>query len=175
MMANAANYVAAKVARGAVTASPVAPGSNAIVSYVAASTICVSYAGLYYRKVGGSATFQFVAMTESTPGANDWSAVIPGAYVGMDGAQFYIEANSTGIVRRPAGAPAVCLTVPVNRSTNISVPTGYLMAGVPFAASNTSPEAVFDELGPYNVKKWRYGTYDPASRVGQDVEFLSAF
>jgi hypothetical protein len=93
------------------------------------------------------------------------SATIPGTAVTSRGVQFFLEmTDGTNTATSPPLASGVRthdLAVTLTNFPALSAPAGgYRLAGLPMRASNPSPESVFDELGGYDVKKWRYGTYD---------------
>src|SRR5262249_12013073 len=92
------------------------------------------------------------------------TATIPGTALTNKGVQYYIEiTDGIGVGTFPRNAPRITSNLPVTLTNQalFSLPaTTYQLAGVPMAASDPSPTSVFDELGGYDVSKWRYGTFD---------------
>lgn len=124
-------------------------------------------ATLHYR-TGGAAAFTSVPMTLVDEPTGEWRAEIPAAACDVRGVQYWVEASDGVTVSSlPPSAPTAglsSLSVQVTNHPTFALPAGgYVLAGVPFAAQNPDPLAVFDELGAYDPVVWRYGTYDPAS------------
>jgi hypothetical protein len=124
-------------------------------------------ATLRYRR-GGDGPFESLPMTLTDAATGEWSAVIPAGDLGVRGVQYFVEASDgVNVASVPAGAPVAALgSLPVTVADHpaFSLPAGtFVLAGAPLAPTNADPLAVFDELGEYDRRVWRYGTFDPAS------------
>ncbi len=145
-----------------VTAPPVAPGATAQVTCDLSAFPSLSIANLRFRQ-GGDATFLTVPLTQTAPA--EWTGTIPGSSVTDKGVQFILDfSDGTRAGNSPILADgAHTHNLPVTL-TNFQVASlgagGYSLRGIPMQAASTAPEAVFDELGAYDVKKWRYGTFN---------------
>jgi hypothetical protein len=123
----------------------------------------VTSATLYFRE-GGQESFTSAPM--SRVGTSDrWEGVVPAASVTVKGIQFYVVARAgANVLTLPPGAPTTRLAnmpVTVVDHPTLTLPTNiYGLHGLPLAATNANPGAVFDELGSYDRTRWRYGTYD---------------
>lgn len=118
-------------------------------------------ASLFYRG-GGEAGFAELQMAEDTPG--EWTATIPAVHVTERGIQYYVEAHDALYIGRVPASGVASLAVDLADHQLFDLPAGsYRLLGVPIAHADAGdPEAVFDELGPYDPATWRYGTYDGA-------------
>lgn len=123
---------------------------------------------LFFRR-GGDSGFQVLTMS-STLRTNTFAATIPGTNLTPRGVQYHVQADFSGnVIDLPEGAPTTSfgnLSVTFGSFPLTPLPAGtHVLRGVPVAAGVPSAEAVFDELGPYNPKVWRYGTFDPAQGI----------
>lgn len=138
-------------------------GADAIVTADLSGFVGLSSANLRFR-AGGDATFQSTLLTQTGPLA--WTATIPAAQVSGKGVQYFVEAFGGGaqVGFAPLRAPAShWFSLPVRVSgfqvASLGAST-YQLSGIQVRADDVNPVAVFDELGDYNVKEWRYGTFD---------------
>ena len=146
----------------ALSAPAVAPGATAQVTADLSGFFGLSISNLRFRQ-GGDAGFLTVPLVQSAPTV--WSATIPGSSVGTKGVQFILDlGDGTRVGTSPLlanGAHTHNLPVTLSNFEVASLGAGsYTLRGLPMQAANASPEAVFDELGAYDVKKWRYGTFN---------------
>lgn len=149
---------------GVVTSANV--GQDAIVTADLSGFAGLTTGSLRFRK-GGDAAFLSAPLVQDSPTA--WRATIPAASVTAAGLQAFVELSDG--VHALTVPPAVAtgrtfanISVNLTAHSVASLPAGsYRLRGVPVQAANTSPTAVFDELGAYNIKNWRYGTFDGSS------------
>jgi hypothetical protein len=131
---------------------------------------------LHYR-AGGSANEQIVALTPGVAGRP--FATIPAEAVGPRGVEYWVDATtSTSVLRFPEAAPA---TAPLRTTVQNLVepaehPAGrYRLLGVPLDfgsdfVGNLS-DLLTDQLGTYDVTRWRAFRFDAASQ--QNIEITS--
>ena len=150
-----------------VVLAPNAPGqpagTNAPVTVNLVNVKNMTSSSLRFR-AGGDANFSTLALAGPVTAA---TASIPGATLTNKGVQYFIEfsdGNGTGTF--PRNAPHVALNLPVTLTNQsvLSLPgaSAFTLGGIGMAATDPSPTAIFDELGGYDVTKWRYGTFDGA-------------
>ncbi len=145
-----------------VAAAPVAAGATAQVTCDLSGFAGLSISNLRFRQ-GGDATFLTVPLTQTAPA--EWTGTIPGSSVTDKGVQFILDfSDGTRAGNSPIladGAHTHNLPVTLTNAAVASLGAGgYTLRGVSMQAASTSPEAVFDELGAYDIKKWRYGTFN---------------
>jgi len=88
-------------------------GANLVLEATITDNLNISYANLYYR-VTGTETWNTVRMNK----LNDkYSAIIPAAYVTLDGIEYYIEAFD-GISYTYKGSSATPYTIAVQEAIN---------------------------------------------------------
>lgn len=141
----------------------VAPGADADVHVDLTEFGGLTNAILNFRK-GGDAAFQSATLVEGPAG--EWHATVPAAFITGAGIQAFLELkDAASTVSTPSGSPTSgrFVNIPVTLANHqfASLPAGaYGLRGVPVQASNPNPVNVFDELGAYNIKNWRYGTFN---------------
>ncbi len=108
---------------------------------------------------GGETVFTETAMTRTSP--NVWEAAIDGADVGPNGLQCVaVVATPCVTVRVPATGYAG-VRVRVTESATFTLPAGrFSLLGIPFEPDAAAILSVFDELAPYDTRRWRYGTWN---------------
>ncbi|MGQ0721570.1 MAG: FlgD immunoglobulin-like domain containing protein [Candidatus Eiseniibacteriota bacterium] len=140
-------------------------GLDVLVPATITNDVYVSATTLHYRE-GGSPAFSQLGMTRSAEG--QWEATVPASSVTIRGVQYFIEVTHTS--PNAPGLRAVSYFPETNyRSMNVIVPSqsislppaSYALLGVPFRAERAGdPLGVFDELAPYDTKRWRYGVWN---------------
>jgi uncharacterized repeat protein (TIGR01451 family) len=140
-------------------------GVDVLVPAQITNDIYVSATTLFYRE-GGSPTFASTSMLQAAAG--QWEATVPAASVTIRGVQYYIEVTHTS--PNAPGLRAVSRFPVTNfRSMNVIVPAqtiqlpsgSYALLGIPFRAERSGDAlGVFDELAPYDTKRWRYGVWN---------------
>ena len=126
----------------------------------------VAFAALKYRAAGSPG---FVALLmDSVHGKNNmFGATIPGAAVTERGVEYAIEATDIHRVASKTGTFSVRVRVDDGVRNKRPQPSGgeqksYHLFSIPLDVDKKSPaEVLLDDLGPYNIKKWRF--YDIAT------------
>jgi hypothetical protein len=146
---------------GSLLTIQVTDGQDATVSALLRDDEGIVSASLHYRR-GGTTTF-FILEMERTTG-DEYEATIPASAVTPRGIQYFVTASDgVSTLTLPAGgaqSPAN-LRVTVTDLEVFQLPKeAYVLLGVPVVPTDDRATAVFDELGAYDPKSWRYGTYD---------------
>jgi len=129
----------------------------------------VDSARLFYR-FGGDDTFDHtipMSQPDAVSRPTLWQAAedIPIDHLTERGLQYYIEAydqypDEPGVI--PLDSPSeslACVQVEYNNFWAFALPPNtHMMLGVPLAVTPPHPIVVFDELGEYNRRHWRYWT-----------------
>jgi hypothetical protein len=121
---------------------------------------------LRHRAGGSNAAFSDVDMTGN---GTTFTGSIPAADVTARGVEHFVQASDGFVtIFEPSTAPAVPAFLPVsftNESlTPLPPPETYILTGLPFVAENSKPEEVLvDDLGSYDISRWRFGHFNPAS------------
>ncbi|MCA9753404.1 MAG: T9SS type A sorting domain-containing protein, partial [Gemmatimonadetes bacterium] len=142
-------------------------GADLPVTALLQDDVLVVSASLFYQP-GGASAFTEVPMTLTDAGTGEWSATIPAGDLDVRGVRYFVTASDgVNVANIPTTAPVSGLeSIPVrvaNHPTFDLAAVTYALAGVPLTPDDTSPLAVFDELGGFDDEVWRYGTFDPAS------------
>jgi photosystem II stability/assembly factor-like uncharacterized protein len=125
----------------------------------------IARATLYYR-MGGETKFSYASLAFTK---NDsFQAVIPPNAVTSRGVEYYIVATASDSLTSP-WPPSGYFSVRVrvngemkkDKGAPIPQPSGsdrnaYRLFSVPLDLDDKNPEAVLDELGARNIKKWRF-------------------
>ena len=150
---------------GTLPPASVSSGSGAQITALLHDDGTVLAATLFYR-VGGQADFTMLEMDLDDPGTGEWMVTIPAADITSKGVQYYITASDgVHLSYFPTGAPAnlANLTVALTDHPVITSTAGkYGMYGLPMVAADGRPLQVFQQLGSYDPKTWRFGIYSPA-------------
>ncbi len=127
-------------------------------------------ADIYYRMGGMTEFVGPVAMAPETTGGDTWSGTIPAAAVTAAGVQYYIVADDgANLYHLPDSAPEVpaFVSVAISNQLVFDLPVmQYNMLGLPFTPTDGDAPVVFDELGAYNNRIWRFGVWDPQAEQG---------
>ncbi len=108
---------------------------------------------------GGGTTFTEAAMTRTSP--NVWEATIDGAEVGPNGLQCVAVIATPCVTVRVPAAGYAGVRVRVTESATFTLPAGrFSLLGIPFEPDAAAILSVFDELAPYDTRRWRYGTWN---------------
>jgi len=118
-------------------------------------------ASLHYRP-GGSVSFADTSMARVGK-SNSWLGLIRANAMGMEGIQYYLTvSSSTDSATLPAGAPSTALASmsvinPAYTFFNLRPNTHHFL-GIPIDPDEQHEMWLFDELGAYDKKQWRYWT-----------------
>jgi len=125
---------------------------------------------LRYRPAGGTQPFLSARM-DFLPGMEDiFRGTIPGIAVTDRGVEYYIEATDVhGVRSRYPTAGLFSVRVRVDEGIRNKRPqpsgdeqTSYHLFSIPLDVDKKNPsDVLIDDLGPYNIKKWRF--YDIAN------------
>ena len=138
-------------------------GQNAEVVAVLQDNVGISRAFLTYIVGGG--TPRDVDMTPVTGVPGRWQGVVPAADVTERGIQYFVTAWDGFVASTfPPDAPDLAVANLPVRVTNLpffELPSRrYELLGAPIEPDDADPRQVFDELGAYDTRNWRYGTFD---------------
>jgi len=120
-------------------------------------------ATIVYR-VGGSNIYANSAILTDN-GSGVWSGTIPGGYLTKTGVQLYVDtydgANHVLLPFEALLGDVFSLAVEVEFDHGVSYETvaeRYFLLASPIVPDEVDPEIVFDQLGDYDERRWRYFT-----------------
>jgi hypothetical protein len=123
---------------------------------------------VFFRPAGSTGSFEAAAMTVE---GETLAGSIPADRVTARGLGYYVEIRSSSVtIRVPSTAPATPDYLPVafanERLSPLPSPGTYVMTGLPFVPDDGDAAAVLvDDLGSYDVRRWRFGRFDPATEA----------
>lgn len=132
-------------------------GNTTAVQVDLADNIGIEEAVLHFRS-GGDSEFTSVPMAEQTPGV--FRADVPGTQLNVRGVEYFVTVSDGDLTTRVPPEGTADLSVRGTFSFPNLVSEQFELAGVSFQADNADAEALFNELGSFDERVWRYGTFD---------------
>lgn len=133
---------------------------------------------LFFRSGGSTAAFTSVPMTVN---GNIVDGIIPAGSVNGRGIEYFIQVDGfICTLNIPGTAPGRPAFLPVRfaneRLTPVPPPETFILTGLPFVPDNPDPGGVLvDDLGGYNIRRWRFGRFNPADSTYSEFPATPGF
>lgn len=129
-------------------------------------------------RLGGSTAFESADMTVN---GQTLSGQIPAGRVTARGVEFFVEIQGfICVLRVPGSAPGNPAFLPVTfaneRLSPVPARETYILTGLPFLPNNGEEGSVLvDDLGDYNIRRWRLGHFNPADSTYAEFPATPSF